>query len=86
MLGKGASNGKGIDKVGVSPPGVLPPIGRPTGTLTRPGGTLGSPAIALPPLGGHMSGLPPVGSQGPLARTGELSTVCVNVITIFVVV
>ena len=63
MTGKGASNGKGLDKVGVSLPGALPSIRRSIGTLPslpRPGGALGSPP----------SGLPPLGSQAPLARTG----------------
>ena len=63
MIGKGATNGKGLDKVGVSLPGALPPIRRSIGTLPslpRPGGALGSPP----------SGLPPLSSPAPLGRAG----------------
>jgi len=54
-----------LDKVGVLPPGALPPIRKPTGTLPplpMPGGAVGS----------STSGLPPLGSQAPLPRTGKL--------------
>ena len=76
LTGKGASNGKGLDKIGTLPPGAFPPIGRPSAgalpSLPRPGGAVGSPP----------SGLPSLSRPAPLPRIGELSWKVVLFITL----